>query len=397
MDKKILHDIVAKAIRGDTGAFESLYTLYAKSILFHTRNLISVEADVEDVAQEVVIQMYRSIGTLKSPYAFSSWLNRVVVNVCNNYNRKHMSTRSRDYALETADELYEEDECSLPEASAENEDVRARFLRSIEALPQMQRTALIMYYYDEMSYKEIAKALDVTVSTISTNIRKAKLKLETMLENDRNNGKDGNKPGSDAGVYSGIAIGPFIAESLRFGADSGVPAAEIDRFCKSCKTGIESYTGPRSAPRSRLTARTVKYLSASAAAIAVMVVAFVLFQPAPADEPLADPPGQSLVATSSNATAPGQYTPDAQIDFTTSGESSGSVNPAGAEVIIKDGIGKAISWSVTDVSGTEIASGEGAKVAEPLKTLSPGEYRIQWQLQNEAGAGAGVRRSFFVE
>jgi RNA polymerase sigma-70 factor (ECF subfamily) len=398
MDKRILHDIVKEAIRGDVAAFEKLYHIHAKSILFHTRNLIGNESDAEDVAQEVVMQMYKSIGQLKTPYAFSAWLHRITINACNNYNQKHNSRSGREDVLDTVEEPYEEKEDHLPEVKAENEDIRTRFLRSIDALPKMQQTALVMHYYDELGYKEIAKALGVTTSTISTNIRKAKANLKRILEKE-----EAQKSGASH-RYSGAAFGSLLAETLRSKVDDSVPAAEVEKFCKVCDSQVEAYLGPRSMMAGAgVHPNLVVQLVTGVAVVGVVVCVIAFYHPDPAqtEAPANDTAPAAVHSTVSVETLPAApdalYKPTASIHLRSASGKADGVNPIEASITINDESGEAILWMIADAAGDEVASGEGDLVTAPFSALSADEYYIKWTIQNEAGASAIRSARFFVK
>jgi RNA polymerase sigma-70 factor (ECF subfamily) len=177
-------DLVVRAIDGDARAFESLCELFAKSILFEAHRYVRNPSDADDAAQEAVIAMHASIRNLRDPDAFRPWLYRLVKYCCLKHVHRLRSQKGGDEAADIDD--YAE---SLPDEARDGnpqelllEGERVEIVRRlVEQLCEKQREALILYYYENMSYREIASALRCTTSTVSTNIMKAKRNIARRL------------------------------------------------------------------------------------------------------------------------------------------------------------------------------------------------------------------------
>ncbi|MDR1816402.1 MAG: sigma-70 family RNA polymerase sigma factor [Clostridiales Family XIII bacterium] len=169
---------------GDVRAFESLCGMFAKSILFEARRYIGNPHDADDAAQEAVIAMHRSIGGLRDPDAFRPWMYRLVKYCCLKHVRRLNVLKGGEDAADIDD--YSE---SLPDERSEGNpqesllaDERVALIRkAIGQLCERQRESLILYYYENLTYSEIAYALGCTASTVSTNIMKAKRNIARML------------------------------------------------------------------------------------------------------------------------------------------------------------------------------------------------------------------------
>jgi RNA polymerase sigma-70 factor (ECF subfamily) len=381
VDKKLLNETIKKAIKGDHEAFSDLYREYAKVIVFHVRNYIWDKRDVEDATQEVVLQMFSTISSLRSPYAFSTWLHRVIVSECRGYNARYTKKAGKDDELESAGVLVDEEPSNDPYTVAEQLDQRARIAGYIGELPEIQRMTLIMHYYDDMKYKDIAKALGVTVTTVSTNIMKAKRNLEQILEKDT---KSGYKE-----TLSAAALGTPIAESLRYSADNLMPPAEVDRYCDIWSERLGDYWASPQTARSqavKVAARGALTGKILAVIIGVLVVSGGLFAYF----------GFGPGAGGSAQDNAGVFVPDAEIILKSADNAANSINPYEASLVIKDGEGISAGWRVIDSLSTEIASGKGETVTTPLEGLPKGEYSIQWIIKNNS-AKTIAKRTFYVE
>lgn len=178
MTKSEWNKLVSKATKFNPEAFEEIVMQKRKTILFYTTKFVYNPAFAEDAAQEVIICMYKSIGNLQNPEAFNVWMHRIILGVCSRINSKNPFSDPID---EVENILLEEQTGMLPEGAAELKEKQLHISNAIGSLPARQRLALTMFYYDEMSYKEIAQVLGVTVSGISSTIVKAKRSLKMKL------------------------------------------------------------------------------------------------------------------------------------------------------------------------------------------------------------------------
>ncbi len=123
----------------------------------------------DDLAQEILIQLWRSFGKFDGRCRFSTWMYRISLNVAISFYRRE-STRTRHVTsdeqrlLETADE-----------AERQPEDVRLLY-RFIEGLDPLNK-ALILLYLDESSYREIADVLGISETNVATKIGRLKNKI----------------------------------------------------------------------------------------------------------------------------------------------------------------------------------------------------------------------------
>ena len=148
-----------------------------KKILFKVCNSYCREYDSrDDLAQEIMIQLWRSFGKFDGRCRFSTWMYRIALNVAISFYRKE-STRTRhvisgdQHLLETAGE-----------AGSDPEDIRLLY-RSIEGLDPLNK-AVILLYLDENSYREIAEVLGITETNVATKISRLKNKMKQELGGD---------------------------------------------------------------------------------------------------------------------------------------------------------------------------------------------------------------------
>jgi len=173
MDLTLIH----RSQAGDEEAFAALFQRY-KNLAYKTAYLMLGSADdAEDALQEVFIQVYKSLSTFQpSKGAFTTWLHRITVNHCLNQRRKrHLPMLSLDKVspLSLTSHL-----SSFESRLAEEETVR----QVLSRLSKKQRAVVILRYYWDLSYAEMAQILDVPVGTVKSRMNLALRTLRKELE-----------------------------------------------------------------------------------------------------------------------------------------------------------------------------------------------------------------------
>lgn len=182
MERYSLDILVEKVSTGDKNAFRELCELKYAGVFYQAYTILGNHHDAEDVAQNVMIIMYEKIGTLRSKYAFSAWLHRLVANECSTVI-KGRTRRKEDFSYDEETDLREENAKDwLPEENIENMEFEKILSDIIDRLPKKRRRAVVLYYYEDLSYKEIAEVMDSTVSTVSTNIMRAREDIKNEMK-----------------------------------------------------------------------------------------------------------------------------------------------------------------------------------------------------------------------
>ena len=176
-------ELVLQAQAGDRAAFDELYRRSAAAVYRTVVSMVREENTAWDIHQNTYLLAYRNLDKLQDPEAFLPWLRRIAVNEA----VKELKRVQPMTFTELAEA--EEDEPQFPETRGDCQpevelDKResARLVREIlDALPQKQRLVVGMYYYEEMSIREIAQALNVTQGTVKTQLHLGRKKVETRV------------------------------------------------------------------------------------------------------------------------------------------------------------------------------------------------------------------------
>lgn len=158
--------------------FEKMVFQYEKAIFSHILSLVRQKETAEDLTQEVFIKFYKNLAKIDPDKSFKSWLYRVATNTVYDYwrRRRHKSEfliiDDQDNVFETIDQ---EDAYLL---IADKNDLE----RALEKIKPIHKTALLMRYYQEFGYEEIAAILDIPLNTVKTHLFRAKKELKEKYD-----------------------------------------------------------------------------------------------------------------------------------------------------------------------------------------------------------------------
>ena len=181
-DVQLIHRILS----GDAEAFTTLVRKHQKSVHALAWRKIGDFHYAEEVAQDVFLQVYKKLPTLKDPQQFSGWLYVITDRCCIRWFRKNKSTIQ---LLETIP-MEKIDRSSYSHYVSESQATKAKEHRYevvkklLAKLPESERTVITLYYLGEMTTREISKFLGVSVNTITSRLQRARKRLqqdETLL------------------------------------------------------------------------------------------------------------------------------------------------------------------------------------------------------------------------
>lgn len=167
--------LVNRCRAGDGEAFGLLFEKY-KNLVYRTAYLtLGSETDAEDLLQEVFLQVHRSLATYDPQRgSFSTWLYRVTVNRCLNWRRGRPATDSLDlFEAEPAGSA-----AHAPHRPAEDDGVR----RSLDKLSPKLRVVVVLRYYWDLSYAQIADITELPLGTVKSRLNSALRQMRDDLE-----------------------------------------------------------------------------------------------------------------------------------------------------------------------------------------------------------------------
>ncbi len=184
-------ELVQQILQGDRRAFGVLVQRHQKRVFALVSKLVRDQNEVEDVAQECFIRAYKALGTFRGEAQFSTWVYRIVYNTCLTRREQQARRQDREISMfvesdESDDEMrdFEDEEGPLPDEVFEATDIRERLLKHLDSLPVHYRAVLVLCYYEERSYQEIADALELPMNTVKVHLLRAKKRLKKLLVED---------------------------------------------------------------------------------------------------------------------------------------------------------------------------------------------------------------------
>lgn len=172
---------------GSRDAFSILVEKYHVKVIRTCTGFVHSQADAEDLAQEVFIEVFRSVNKFRGDSELSTWIYRIAVNKSLNFLRS--SARRRIFSFITGDngqemqvasDIVAGDESNPDENMNRNEQAEA-LRKALASLPENQRTAFVLNKYEDMSYKEIADVMSISMGSVESLIFRAKQNLQKRL------------------------------------------------------------------------------------------------------------------------------------------------------------------------------------------------------------------------
>lgn len=177
-------EIIQRLKNGDENAFRYFVEKYQQRVVNACFGFVHNTEDAEDIAQDVFIEVFRSIGKFRADSKLSTWLYRIAVNRSLNFIRDNKRRKwFRSEKEEKKSEMYDiaPDDSGSPLTEIENSQ-RARLLHeAIDSLPKNQRIAFTMNKYEDLSYKKISEVMNTSISSVESLIHRAKKNLQKKL------------------------------------------------------------------------------------------------------------------------------------------------------------------------------------------------------------------------
>ena len=164
---------------GDERAFEGLVRRWSSEILGLAYRLTGDLEEARDIRQMALLKTYDALDSFNASARFSTWLYRIVVNLCRDRQRR---TSVRERADREAAERNGHIEKVGPQRLAEAADTARRVAQAVAALPPGEREVVVLRHYHELSFPEIAAIQGAPVTTIRSRMSSGVGRLRTRLK-----------------------------------------------------------------------------------------------------------------------------------------------------------------------------------------------------------------------
>lgn len=168
--------IIARAQQGDKEAYRELVLMYAHVVEKFAYQIGVREHDIGDVAQEVFLKLYRFLHQFNES-RFTTWLYKITLNTARDFYRKEARETKKEQKLQT----YEERPVESAEAHVLVYEEDRQLHEAILQLKEDYRMPLVLFYFHQLHYDEIAEVLGMTLANVKVRIHRAKEQLKTIL------------------------------------------------------------------------------------------------------------------------------------------------------------------------------------------------------------------------
>ena len=169
-------EIAAHVQRGQPELFGVLMERYEQKLSRYGKKFLANPDNIEDIVQDVFISAYQNIQSFDMSRRFSPWIYRIAHNAYVNALKKnsHMPVTLFDFDALVSHTAYEDPD----ELEREQKDIKVMIDASLEKVPPKYKEILLLRYYEDMDYKEIAEVLELPVGTVSIRLKRAREALK---------------------------------------------------------------------------------------------------------------------------------------------------------------------------------------------------------------------------
>ncbi|RRR69801.1 MAG: sigma-70 family RNA polymerase sigma factor [Candidatus Viridilinea halotolerans] len=181
-------EVIALAQQGDQHALTQLVLGQQHYVYSIAMSVLKNPEDAADLAQEAFIRLFRALPQYNGESRFTTWLYRLVVNLC----RDELRRRGRQVPItpplpdeEEVDQMAsvaDEDRWNDPAQVLASRELRSQVRQALDQLEEHYRLVLALYYFEDLKYADIAEILDIPLNTVKSHIRRGKDRLAAILE-----------------------------------------------------------------------------------------------------------------------------------------------------------------------------------------------------------------------
>ncbi len=164
------HEIIRKVLNGHVNAYEKLVKKYQQPVFQLLVRMLHDQEQARELLQQVFVQSYEALGSFRFQHKYFSWLYRIAINLALNELKK----QKKYVGLNAMS--------SMEGEALESTDHKEELLESaIDRLKEKYRLLITLKYYQNMSYQEIARSIDIPEKRVRSRLFEARLKLKEIL------------------------------------------------------------------------------------------------------------------------------------------------------------------------------------------------------------------------
>jgi RNA polymerase sigma factor (sigma-70 family) len=179
-------ELVGRCLQGDERAYRDLIQRYRRQVYSLALRMVRRPEDAEDVTQETFVRMFKALDRYDPDRPFAAWImtiaSRLSIDHIRRRRRSPISLFQRDSESDEERMIDVEDPGPGPEVSAVHGEEQQRANELIESLPEHYRIVVMLRHVQDLSYDEIAEALQLPLGTVKARIHRAREMLKSRIE-----------------------------------------------------------------------------------------------------------------------------------------------------------------------------------------------------------------------
>lgn len=178
----IPNEVIEQAQQGDIKAFEEIYKITSSFVFNCARRVVNNIEDAKEITQEVYLKVHAELKNFRNESSLKTWLYRLTVNMAINASKKKRSDMNRETryndTLEPAIMHEAFDVLNKEDASKQIEIL-------LTVLSPEEKSCILLRNIEQLSYEEIANALNMNINTVRTRLKRAREKMQAMAKEQR--------------------------------------------------------------------------------------------------------------------------------------------------------------------------------------------------------------------
>ncbi|TGK28182.1 RNA polymerase sigma factor [Leptospira gomenensis] len=185
-------DCIQKVLHGDFDSFEQLMNRYQGLVYSQAIKAFRNETEAEDFTQDIFLKAFESLSTFQGRSQFSTWLFTIARNeIIRRYRKEHPEISGLDALLLAEIEKEKKSEVSSEQENKLLKQESSEKIRDlVQNLPELYRKPIALHYFENMSYKEISKKLNLKMNTLKSYIFRGKEIMRDWLNREENEKKE---------------------------------------------------------------------------------------------------------------------------------------------------------------------------------------------------------------
>jgi RNA polymerase sigma-70 factor (ECF subfamily) len=184
--------LVREAQRGNHVAFERLVHIHDRAVLRLVFRITGSKNDIQDICQEAFLKVYKKLDSFRFECSFSTWIYRIVTNVCFDHLRKSRSRKENSAVERKAegeeynllDQIPDHRLAHQPEHQLLRREEGVHVLRALRRLTVRERTVFELRYFRELKLRTVGERLNISEASVKTTLSRATQKLRSQLAGD---------------------------------------------------------------------------------------------------------------------------------------------------------------------------------------------------------------------